>query len=173
VLYSPSTRHIKVIASPPAEQFIDSLRDLGVHPLSVGRVIIATQETFHGVVSKAIGDWGLPLQIIPNKGALMILPTSVDKATGLLTALQELELVPAEVVGVGDAENDLAFLRVCGCSVAVANALPLVKEQVQLVTNAARGEGVEELIARVLGNDLADIPQQPAQGFFPSEQFKH
>jgi len=173
VLYSPSTRHIKVIATPPPEQFIDGLRELGVHPLSVGRVIVATQETFHGVIAQAIKDWGLPLQIIPNKGALMILPNGVDKATGLLAALAELDLDAANVAGIGDAENDLAFLRICGCSVAVANALPLVKEQVQLVTDASRGEGVAELISKVLRNELDDIPQQPAQGFFPSEQFKH
>jgi hydroxymethylpyrimidine pyrophosphatase-like HAD family hydrolase len=172
VLYSPATRHVNVIAAPPPEQFIDGLRDLGVHPLSVGRVIVATQETFHGVIDQAIKDWGLPLQIIPNKGALMILPKGVDKATGLIAALTEMNLGLTQVVGIGDAENDLAFLRLCGCSVAVDNALPLVKEQVQLVTEAARGEGVEEVIARVLRNDLCDVPPQPAQGFFPSEQFK-
>jgi len=47
---------------------------------------------------------GLELQIIFNKGAVMVLPAGVNKATGLTAALTELELSPHEVVGVGDAE---------------------------------------------------------------------
>jgi HAD superfamily hydrolase (TIGR01484 family) len=165
LIYNPSARFTRVLATPPPEQFADCLREMGVHPLSVGRVIIASQETFHGVIAQAIEQWGLPLQIIPNKGALMVLPASVDKATGLLAALEELHLEPKQVAGVGDAENDLAFLRICGCSVAVGNALPQVKEQVCFTTHGTRGEGVEELIGKILFNDLADAPMQPGQQF--------
>ncbi|HVV01968.1 MAG TPA: HAD family hydrolase [Verrucomicrobiae bacterium] len=158
LLYTPATGDVRVLANPPPEQFVDELREIGVHPLSVGRVIVATQETFHGVLTDAIQAWGLPLQVIPNKGALMVLPSGVDKATGLLAALEELDLCPEQVVGIGDAENDLAFLRICGCSAAVGNALPEVREKVRLTTLGTRGEGVEELIERLLANDLAGIP---------------
>jgi hypothetical protein len=58
---------------------------------------------------------------------------------------------------VGDAENDHAFLRRCECAVAVANALPAVKEQADLVTTAERGAGVVELIDRLLSDDLAEL----------------
>ena len=57
----------------------------------------------------------------------MILPSGVNKATGLAAALKDLGLSAHEVVGVGDAENDHAFLSFCECAVAVANALPAVK----------------------------------------------
>ena len=40
----------------------------------------------------------------------MVLPSGVNKATGLAAALSELGLSPHNVVGVGDAENDHAFL---------------------------------------------------------------
>lgn len=170
LIYNPSVHFTRVLATPPPDQFVDCLREKGVHPLSVGRVIIATQETFRGVIAQAINEWELPLQIIPNKGALMILPEGVDKASGLLAALEELHMEPSEAVGVGDAENDLAFLRLCGCSVAVGNALPSVKEQACLTTHGSRGEGVEELIGKILHNDLADVPTQPVQSMFPSIQ---
>ena len=49
--------------------------------------------------------------MIFNKGAVMILPSGVNKATGLAAALEELGLSPHNVVGVGDAENDHAFLE--------------------------------------------------------------
>jgi haloacid dehalogenase-like hydrolase len=60
-------------------------------------------------------------------------------ASGLTAALDALDLSPINVVGIGDAENDHAFLRLCGCSVAVANALDAVKEAADVVTAGARG----------------------------------
>jgi haloacid dehalogenase-like hydrolase len=51
----------------------------------------------------------------------MVLPAGVTKATGLAAALHTLGRSPHNLVGVGDAENDHAFLRLCECAVAVAN----------------------------------------------------
>ncbi len=64
---------------------------------------------------------------------------------------------PHEVVGVGDAENDHAFLSICGCAVAVANALPALKQHADIVTTEDHGRGAEELIKRLLDNDLRDV----------------
>ena len=41
----------------------------------------------------------------------MALPSDVTKATGLAPALAAIGATAAETVGVGDAENDQAFLR--------------------------------------------------------------
>jgi hypothetical protein len=68
-----------------------------------------------------------------------------------------LQLSPLNVVGIGDAENDHAFLRACGCAVAVANALPMVKADAEIVTSAPRGAGVVETVRRILEGDLAEI----------------
>ncbi len=69
----------------------------------------------------------------------MVLPPGINKATGLRAALKDLKLSPHNVVGIGDAENDSAFLNLSGCAVAVANALPSIKEIADIVTNGARG----------------------------------
>ena len=90
---------------------------------------MATWSPYETVVLETIRDMGLELQVIFNKGAVMVLPSGVNKGTGLAAALEELELSAHNVVGVGDAENDHAFLKVCECSVAVANALPALKER--------------------------------------------
>jgi len=50
----------------------------------------------------------------------MVLPAGINKASGLPAALARLRLSPLNVVGIGDAENDTAFLQACGCAVAVA-----------------------------------------------------
>jgi hydroxymethylpyrimidine pyrophosphatase-like HAD family hydrolase len=104
----------------------------------------------------------LEYHIIFNKDAVMILPTRVTKATGLARALEELEIPAAQVVGVGDAENDHAFLDSCGVSVAVANALPAVQARCDMVMPLTHGGGVEQLIDRMLADDLGSLgPRRP------------
>jgi hypothetical protein len=56
---------------------------------------------------------------------------------------------------VGDGENDHALLSLCECAVAVANALPLLKERADIVSTSDHGRGVVELIDALLTNDLA------------------
>jgi len=51
-------------------------------------------------------------------------------------------------------------LKCSGCAVAVANALPALKERATLVTAADHGAGVAELIDRLVANDLSDVPAQ-------------
>lgn len=154
LLYSPSTREEKLLAEPPSEKFIQTLQARGVKPMSVGRVIVATWEPHEKTVLATIRDLGLEMQVIFNKGAVMILPAGVNKATGFTAALKAMGLSAHNAVGVGDAENDHAFLRLCEFSVAVANALPAVKETADLVTRGDHGAGVTELIDEIVNHDL-------------------
>jgi hypothetical protein len=87
----------------------------------------------------------------------MLVPSGVNKQTGLAAALAELGLSMRNTVAVGDAENDHAMLAAAECGVAVANALDSLKERADLVTRGARGAGVEELIARMLEDDLRSV----------------
>jgi HAD superfamily hydrolase (TIGR01484 family) len=154
LLYRPASREEVTIAPPVNEEFIAALRRRKVEPLSVGRVIVATWQPHETTVLETIRDLGLELQVIFNKGAVMVLPAGVNKAMGLNEALQRLGLSAHEVVGIGDAENDHAFLRLCELSAAVANALPLVKENVDFVTRGEAGAGVRELARQLLKYDL-------------------
>ena len=63
-------------------------------PLSVGRVIVATWEPNEGKVLDAIRELGLELQIIFNKGAVMVLPAGVNKESGLRAALDDTRTLP-------------------------------------------------------------------------------
>jgi hydroxymethylpyrimidine pyrophosphatase-like HAD family hydrolase len=157
VLYEPAGKDGRALAGPPPPEFVDALRRRGVQPLSVGQCIVATWRPFESTVLEVILGMGLELQIISNKDALMVLPSGIDKASGLKVALNELGLSPHNTVGVGDAENDDAFLAVCEFSVAVANALPALKERADLVTIGSHGAGVEELIEKLVSEDLASL----------------
>jgi hydroxymethylpyrimidine pyrophosphatase-like HAD family hydrolase len=157
LLYRPSNREERVLAHPPPPSYIEFLRSRGVRPLSVGRVVVATFQPHEKAALEGIHTLGLELQIIFNKGAVMILPTGVNKATGLKTALKDMGLSSHNVIGVGDAENDHAFMELCERSVAVANALPVLKEKADLVTRAPHGGGVTEVIDEILRDDLREI----------------
>jgi len=154
LVYRPQTHESRVLSKPPPAAFVDELRRRGVQPLTLGQVFVATEQPNERVVLAVIAELRLDLQVILNKGAVMVLPASVNKATGLRAALDELGLSPQAVVGIGDAENDEAFLAMCGWGVAVANALDSLKSQADHVTSGEDGAGVREVIDSLISDDL-------------------
>jgi hydroxymethylpyrimidine pyrophosphatase-like HAD family hydrolase len=161
LVYDPVTRAERVLAEPPPPPFLDQLRRQGVAPMSVGRAIVATWEPHEKTVLEIIHELGLEMQVIFNKGAVMILPSGVNKATGLKAALKELEIAPENVVAVGDAENDHALLELCGCGAAVSNALPMLRARAEIDLKRDHGAGVVELIDMLLVDDLAGCGKCP------------
>ena len=157
LLYRPASREHKTLGEAPTAEFVDALRARGISPLSVGHSLVSTWEPHETAVLETIRDLGLELQVIFNKGAVMVLPSGVNKATGLEAALLELGLSAHNCVGVGDAENDHALIRLCECGVAVANALPLIQERADWVTRDPNGAGVTELVEKLIDGDLADL----------------
>jgi len=157
LMFDPATKEEILLAEPPSQALIQRLQEEKVPELSVGRTIIATREPYETIVLTAIRDLGLELQIIFNKGAVMVLPANVNKATGLAAALARLDIPAENVVGVGDAENDHAFIKTCGCAAAVANAIPSLIAEVDIVTEGRASAGVTELIDRMISTDLADV----------------
>jgi phosphoglycolate phosphatase (TIGR01487 family) len=160
VLYTPASREKQVLAAPPKQQFLDELERRRVSNISVGDVIVATWEPNETDVLNIIRDLGLELQVVFNKGAVMVLPTGVNKKSGLQAALDSLGLSAHNVVGIGDAENDHAFLEYCEFSAAVANALVSVKETADYTTTERNGAGVAELIHMILNRELPATPRR-------------
>lgn len=173
VLYNPATRTEKYLSDPPPTAFVEQLRQAveaadantqesdefgrAIHDryglVSQGRVVVATWQPHSVIARTLIEQMQLPLQVILNKNAVMILPQGVDKAAGLAIAAQQLGVELAQVASIGDAENDLAFLTQSGFAAAVANALPEVKAAADWVASASHGAGVVELIANLLDQD--------------------
>ncbi|MCC6381246.1 MAG: HAD family phosphatase [Dehalococcoidia bacterium] len=159
VLYCPADGRLRPLATAPPPAFVASLRERKVTPLQVGHVVVATRAPQQATVLAAIADRGLELQIVFNKGGVMVLPAGCNKGTGLEAALAELGAPAREVVAVGDAENDHSLLAAAGLPVAVANAVDSLKQQAALVTAAPGGRGVCELIDRLLRDELEFLPE--------------
>lgn len=154
VLYDPQRNRTTMLAAPPSEAFVAELERRGVSPLSVGLSIVATVEPHEVTVLEVIRDLGLELAVTFNKGAVMVLPPNVNKASGLLAAINLLGVESSEVAGIGDAENDHAFIDKCGISAAVANALPKLKEHADIVTEGAEGAGAVEFLNALLTGSI-------------------
>jgi hydroxymethylpyrimidine pyrophosphatase-like HAD family hydrolase len=157
LLYNPATGESRRLSESPSPGFIAALRQAGVEPLSVGASIVSTARPHDAVILEVIRDLGLEMEVVYNRDSVMVLPAGVNKGTGLRAALAELGLSAHNTVGVGDAENDHALLDVCDCRIAVANAVPTLKERADLVTSDAAGKGVEQLIDKMLFDDLRSV----------------
>jgi len=163
LLLNPQTGEERLLSEAMPQRFIAELRRRGGAPLVVGRGICSTWYPCHATVVEAIHDLGLDLRIIFNKGSVMILPAEVTKASGTRVALAELGEPAEAMIAVGDAENDLVFLGMAGCGVAVANALESVKSRADLVMNRPTGSGFEELVDELLRDEMRSRLQRASQ----------
>lgn len=157
VLYDPASGRQEPLAEPPPPAFVERLQAKGVPRLEIGRVIVATRQPHETAVLETIRELGLEIGLTFNKGAVMALPAGVTKASGLARQLELFKLSFHNVLGIGDAENDLGFLSRCEGSAAVANALPSVKDACDIVAAHSHGRGASEVIEQLLADDLASV----------------
>ena len=158
VLYNPATREHTTLAPQIPPVFIDELRRRQVPDLSVGESIVGTVRPHELTLLEVIRDLGLELQVIFNRDAVMVVPAGINKATGLMAALHEMGLSPHNVIAIGDGENDHALLNQCEYAVAVANAVPMLKEGADWVTSGENGHGVVEIIDELVAHDFSRPP---------------
>lgn len=155
VLYRPATRDQRLLADPASAVLIDTLKRKGVTPLDVGDSIIATVRPHEVPIMEAIRDLGLEHHVIFNRESVMVLPPGVNKATGLAAALDELQLSTHEVVGIGDSENDHALFQASELAVAVASAVPTLRDAADWVTARSNGAGTSEALLALAADDMA------------------
>jgi Cof subfamily protein (haloacid dehalogenase superfamily) len=80
---------------------------------------------------------------------LEITHRDVDKAAALLALGQELGITPADMVAIGDGENDMALLHLVGLGIAMGNASPSVQTAADWVTDTNNRDGVALAIERL------------------------
>lgn len=76
----------------------------------------------------------LPLELIDSEASsLELSPKGINKGTGLLALADKLGIDHAATISVGDADNDLAALRMAGLGLAMANANENAKQAADVV----------------------------------------
>ena len=81
---------------------------------------------------------------------LEALPPGSSKGAGLKWLLDDLGLDPAQVMAIGDGDNDIEMLQLVGLGVAMANATDALKQVADYVVNSNEADGVAEAIERFI-----------------------
>ena len=66
---------------------------------------------------------------------LEFMPKGINKAYGLTQLINQLNLKPENVMAMGDEANDLSMISWAGYGVAMANAVPAVKEEARIISD--------------------------------------
>lgn len=77
-----------------------------------------------------------------------IIAPGVSKASAIKHLADEMGINQAEVMAIGDSNNDLEMLKAAGKSIAMGNAIPEVKTACDYVTGACEEDGFAEAIYR-------------------------
>lgn len=150
-----STRQgTRLLASPVDASLELALRTQAI-PVRRGEVLLATFAIHDEIVERMIDRLGLECQIIRNRGALMVLPASINKGSGLIEALADLGISPHNTIGIGDAENDHSLLDACEIGVAVGDAVASLKARADVVLPGEDSSAVGAFLAGPLLGGLA------------------
>lgn len=106
-------------------------------------VVIERNIDFHELSALAEKN-GLKME--DTKFAYHIAQPHVRKLSGVREALTLMELAPRDVLAVGDSQNDMEMIKLCGQGAAVANATAEVLDIADYVAARSYGAGFVEII---------------------------
>jgi hydroxymethylpyrimidine pyrophosphatase-like HAD family hydrolase len=136
---------------------VAELQRRAVTPLFVGKVLCSTAWSQEPKLSAAIARLGVDRQVVRNRDSAMVMPPGISKRTGIEAALRAIGEVPVATVAVGDGENDVPLFAVAGVSVAVANAVDVLKARADVVLSEPNGKGIQLLAAALVAGNLGAL----------------
>ena len=142
----------RALTAPVPAALDDALLRRGI-PFRRGQVLLACGGEHDVAILEDLRGLGLDCQIVRNRSELMVLPAGITKGSGVSEALSELGTSRHNAIAVGDAENDLALLEACELGLAVANAVPSLKERADVVLGEPNGSGIASLLCGPLLRD--------------------
>lgn len=145
VLYFPAAGIIREQGPSPSPRLLAELdrRDIS---FQVGRVIIATARADEEAVRAALAAAWADLDVVYNRGALMLVPKGVSKGAGVRVVIHSLKLSFHDVLALGDAENDVDLFEACGWTGCPAEAVPALKERADWVFSGEDGTAIARAI---------------------------
>ncbi len=163
VVRLPAAGRTIQLGTPPPEHFLGELRARGI-AFQAGAVVVGGIADHHAAgVLEVIRHLGLDAQIAFNRSVAMVLPSGVNKATGVRRALEELGRSEHNLIAFGDAENDCSLLQAAEVGVAARGALPALALAADDQLTQSGGVGVARYVERMLARD----------GFVPTPPRRH
>lgn len=142
----------RALTAPVAVALDEPLVRRGI-PFRRGQVLLACDGEHDVALLEELRRLGLDCQLARNRDQLMVVPPGVTKGSGVAEALAQLGLSRHSALAVGDAENDQSLLEACEIGVAVANAVPALRDRADVVLAEPNGRGVASLLRGPLLRD--------------------
>ncbi len=100
-------------------------------------------------IKNIVSNAGLESNIVLNRDQVLLLPSGVDKGSGVTRAMARYGARhEIELTSFGDGENDLSLFEPADVKVAVSNAVDSLKKIADVVTQKPGGLGVEEYMRK-------------------------
>jgi hydroxymethylpyrimidine pyrophosphatase-like HAD family hydrolase len=145
VLYVPSAGLLRDQAPPVPPRLLAELDQRGIL-YQAGRVIVSTARGDEPGVRAALAATGIGLTLVFNRAFLMLVPQGVSKGSGVTQMIRHLGLSAHDVLGLGDAENDLELFESCGFSGCPADAVPELRARADWVFPGTDGRAIAAAI---------------------------
>lgn len=149
IVFLPKSNEKKVFGCEAASVVKELIKRLNI-PAEFFEVIVSISRDYDEVVTEALKNVNLPITVEYNVDSIMVMPMGISKLNGVLEALKVLGEAEGNFMAFGDGENDVIIMRRALIAVAVANALPQVKEVAHYVTSKPYGDGVAEFLESII-----------------------
>jgi hydroxymethylpyrimidine pyrophosphatase-like HAD family hydrolase len=159
IVWFPASDRTIQLGTPPPDRFLAELRALNV-PYHAGAVVVGTWDRHASDVLRLIRRLGMASQLTFNREAMMVLPSSVDKAAGVQRALEELHRSARNMIAFGDAENDRPLLELAELGIAARGAVPSIATTADEKLSLPGPAGVAHFIQTILEHG-GHVPTPP------------
>ncbi len=137
--------------------YVDSLTELS-KTKQAGKLLLINNEgklePIRDLLSKKFGD---KLNLLFSKSTFLeVFDKSTSKGAALLKVAEMYGIEPAEMIAIGDGENDLSMIKNAGLGVAVANARESVKNEANYITLSNNENGVAHVIEKFILSHTED-----------------
>lgn len=135
--------------------YISSLKELVRNPTTIllidskdvlEQLLIAVSNQLQGQVDYVMAPWH------GNVWRLQFLATNTSKGKGVLQVAKRLGIKPEEIVSFGDNYNDMEMLQQTGLGIAMANAVPELKQAADFITLSNQEDGVAYILEALFGS---------------------
>jgi len=151
VLWFPSRRKVVRFGDMSAARSMLIARGI---PFDAGEVVVSVPRSYEDDLRRVAEALGGLVHLVSNRDSVMILPSGVDKASGVTRALSELGANSPRLVCIGDGENDASLFSLASLRVATFDAVESLKEMADYVCEAPASKGVEAFLKGLLRGTL-------------------
>lgn len=157
----------RIISSKPCESYttknkhvpfdVISFDELDLESLDIYKIIIhgpnfdevkrakeGLDETFDAICSYSSSNKGNIEFVMPNR----------SKEYGLEILSKQLNILPSEMIGFGDNENDLGMFNYTGYGVAMGNSIDKLKEHADFVTLSNNEDGIAYALEKMIDEGI-------------------